>query len=269
VGLVRRHPLGGFLLLAFALSWGFWIPLALGGGEGSHVLGLLGPALAAVLVSAGIGGRHAVGALLAGLVRWRVHPGWYAVAFAPLVGGALGVGLLAVGGYPLPPASAWTSLAGFPDLGWLGLFLVVLLINGVGEETGWRGFAWPRLRAGRSLAGAAVLLAVPWALWHLPTFWLATGMGDLHPAVIPGWLVGLAAGAVVLGWIYERTGGSLLIVALFHASINIASATEATAGLPAAISSIGVMAAALVLLRRPAARPQPAAASASRERQLP
>jgi uncharacterized protein len=268
VGLVRRHPLGVFLALAFALSWGFWIPLALGGGEGSHVVGLLGPALAGVLVSAVVGGRHAVGALLAGLVRWRVHPGWYAVALAPLLAGALGVGLLAVAGQPLPPVSAWTSLAGFPDLGWFGLFLAVLLINGVGEETGWRGFAWPLLRADRSLGSAAVLLAVPWALWHLPTFWIATGMGELHPAVIPGWLVGLAAGAVVLGWLYERTGGSLLIVALFHASINVASATEATAGIPAAISSIGVMAVAFVLLRRADVEPQPASSSASDERQL-
>jgi hypothetical protein len=48
---VRRHPLGSFLTLTFLLSWGYWIPLAVGGGAGSHVPGLLGPALAALIVA--------------------------------------------------------------------------------------------------------------------------------------------------------------------------------------------------------------------------
>lgn len=140
--------------------------------------------------------------------------------------------------------------AGLPEVGWLGVFLLALVVNGFGEEIGWRGFAWPRLRERRSLAAAAGVLVVPWAIWHVPTFWLDTGL-DLDPWIVPGWLVGLAAGTVVLGWLYERTG-SLLIVGLFHASLNMVSATEAAAGLPAAITSMGVIAAAILILRRDA-----------------
>ena len=74
------------------------------------------------------------------------------------------------------------------------------------------------------------MICVPWALWHIPNFFLDTGM-DLEPFIILGWLVGLAAGAAVLGWLYEQSG-SLLVVALFHGSLNMGSATLGTEGLP-------------------------------------
>jgi membrane protease YdiL (CAAX protease family) len=127
---------------------------------------------------------------------------------------------------------------------------MVLVVNGFGEEVGWRGVAWPRLRERHTIAGAALLLTVPWAIWHLPAFWLATGLADLPLAAVPGWLVGLGAGAVVLGWLYERARCSILIVALFHASLNMASATDGTAGLPAAVVTAAVIFAAVAILRR-------------------
>jgi membrane protease YdiL (CAAX protease family) len=66
--------------------------------------------------------------------------------------------------------------------------------------------------------------------------------------VVPGWLVGLAAGAVVLGWLYERSG-SLLVVALAHTAINMASGTRGGEGLVAAAVSAAVIAAAVIVLR--------------------
>jgi len=49
---IRRHPLPAFFVLAYLFSWSYWIPLALAGGEGSHIPGLLGPMLAAFVVGA-------------------------------------------------------------------------------------------------------------------------------------------------------------------------------------------------------------------------
>lgn len=54
---------------------------------------------------------------------------------------------------------------------------------------------------------------------------------------------------MVLGWIYERTGSSLLIVALFHALINMAGATLATEGVPAVAVTIVVIGWAVAFLR--------------------
>lgn len=66
----------------------------------------------------------------------------------------------------------------------------------------------------------------------------------------PAGFVGLAAGAVVLGWLYERSGSSLLIVTVFHAMLNMASATSGTEGIPAAVVTTVVIVWAVVLLRR-------------------
>lgn len=250
---MRRHPLGAYLLLAVALSWSWWIPVAVAGGTASHLPGLVGPALAGVVVTGLVGGRTALRDLAARAVRWRLPLRWYALASAPLLTGALGLALLAATGGDLPSREQLQTFPGLPRVGWLGLFTVLLIVSGFGEEVGWRGVAWPLLRERHTLAGAAGLLAVPWAIWHLPTFWISSGLADLGPLVVPGWLLGLAAGAVVLGWLSERSGGSLLVLALFHASLNMASATAGTAGLPAAATSAAIIALAMVILRRDSA----------------
>lgn len=249
-GLVRRHPLGSFFVLACLFSWAYWIPAAVVASHLSHFPGLLGPMLAAVVVTAIREGKAGLQELAARMVRWRVPLRWYAVALAPAAGALLALGALAAAGRGWPSLDEFSTMPGVPDLGWLGLFAVVLVVNGYGEEVGWRGFAWARFRERHTLRGAAMLLAVPWAIWHIPTFWLDTGLAELDLVVVPGWLVGLAAGAVVLGWLYEQAGSSLLVVALFHAFLNMASASLATEGIPAAVVSVSVIVWAIELLRR-------------------
>lgn len=61
-------------------------------------------------------------------------------------------------------------------------------------------------------------------------------MRGLPPLMLPGFLIGLAAGAVVLGWLYEQARSSLFVVALWHAMLNMTSATEGTEGFVAAAS---------------------------------
>jgi hypothetical protein len=67
--------------------------------------------------------------------------------------------------------------------------------------------------------------------------------------MIPGFLVGLAAGAVVLGWMYEQAGYSVLVVALWHTALNMGSATRAAEGFVAALVSAVVIAWAVMILR--------------------
>lgn len=250
IAFIRRHPLASYYALAICLSWAYWIPLLRSGGEGSHAPGLAGPAVAGALLTMVVDGGAGVRDLARRMARWAVAARWYGVAFAPLVAAAVGLALASAIGGGRP---SWEQLSRFPGLpaaGWLAVFAMVLVVNGFGEEIGWRGVAWPRLRDRHTLPGAALLLAVPWALWHLPTFWLASGLADLPLPAVPGWLIGMGAGAVVLGWLYERAGCSILIVALFHASLNMASATDGTAGLPAAVTTAAVIFAAVAILRR-------------------
>lgn len=249
LALIRRHPLGAFFLLAYAFSWAYWLPVAVAGGHLSHFPGLLGPMLAAFTVASVCEGRSGMRDLWARMFRWRVPLRWYLAALIPAAAGLVGVALLAFADNGWPSLARLSTMPGLPAVGLLAVLVMVLVINGYGEEVGWRGFAWGRLRERHSLPGAAALLGILWAGWHLPVFWLDTGMRDLDWFIIPGWLIGLMAGAVVLGWLYEHARSSLLIVVIFHTALNMASATLATEGLPAAIASVAVIVWSILILR--------------------
>jgi membrane protease YdiL (CAAX protease family) len=247
---VRRHPLASYFVLAYALSWAYWVPLALTGavvtaGDGSptHFPGLLGPAIAAVVVTAVVDGRAGVRELGRRAVRWRVGVRWYAAAAAPLLFFAVAV---AVAGWP--GAGALTRFSGLPPVGLLGVFALVLLVNGYGEETGWRGFALAHLQRRHGPLVASLLLAVGWAGWHLPLFFILEGYRGLGPVVLPGFLIGLACGAIVLTTVFNGTGGSILLVALWHAIYNMTVATAGSRGMVAAAVSVLVIAWAVVIL---------------------
>jgi uncharacterized protein len=81
-------------------------------------------------------------------------------------------------------------------------------------------------------------------------FWIDSGLRGFDLWLAPGWLGGLAAGAVVIGWLVERADGSLLLVAIFRAFLNMASATPATEGIPAIAASVVVIGWAVWILRR-------------------
>jgi membrane protease YdiL (CAAX protease family) len=157
-----------------------------------------------------------VRALLARIGRWRVSPLWYAVA---LLGPALIVLValllsLALGD-PLPP--------GPPPAVWgtLPLLAVVYLVIAVIEETGWRGYAQPRLQRPYGALAAGLLVGVLWALWHLPQRWIPdTGQAEKWPFAV--FAAGTVAQAVLLAWLLNRAGGSVLLVAVAHTAINLA-----------------------------------------------
>ena len=95
-----------------------------------------------------------------------------------------------------------------PPLGW-GALLIWFLTFGLGEETGWRGFALPRLQKGRSALHATMILTVFWALRHLPLFFYL-----FESTLLIGWLVGLFAGSIVLTWLYNSASDSIFMVSI-------------------------------------------------------
>ncbi len=238
---VRRHPLFAYFALVYAFSWGYWIPDALSGGHVSHFPGLLGPMLAAFVVTAAVEGGPGVRDLVARMGRWRIPLRWYAAAVVPLAVALLAAAVLAIFGEDFPTLDRFATMKGIPNAGILATFGLVLLVNAYGEETGWRGFATPRLRERHTLVGASLILSLFWALWHVPTFFLDTGYRGFPAFMFPGFFLGIFAGAVVLTWLYEASGRSVLIVALWHAFLNMASATDAGEGIIAAIVTVAVI----------------------------
>lgn len=216
--LIARHPLTAFFIMAFVLAWLAVAPLIVDptlSVEPFQIAGALaGPTLAAVVVTAVTGGRPALAEFFGAYGRWRAGWGWWLL----VVFGAL-LALTLVAGLVVDGAVLSTFFLG------LGLILpayLVTLVLGVilgplWEEPGWRGFALPRLQARFGPLAGTLIVGVLWALWRLPGYlggWMTAG-----PAALLVSSVGLS---VLMTWIYNNTGGSVLLMILLHASSNAA-----------------------------------------------
>lgn len=240
-----NKPLATFLALTFTLSWAYWLSmLAMGlqvgpGLTTSHLPGLAGPALAALVTAALFQGHSGLLALFRASLRWPSRPlTVLALIVSPPL---LSLLILALRG-PLPPLSDWLAYPGLPaGLAPLSGIALALVLNGWGEELGWRGYLFPLLSQRQSDLMAALVLSAIWALWHLPLFWLNQSMQSLWGPMLLGWALGLTAGAFVLTHLWKLSGHSVLATALWHVSYNYAVATPATQGLPAALVSSLVM----------------------------
>ena len=217
----RAFPMKYFVL-AFAFTWAFWVPAALEArGLISSLpvpatfLGAFGPLLAAVIVTAQEGGRAGLRSLLSRVVRWRVAPIWYGVAIlGPLLItlGAISLHVL-LGGQP---PSLGLLIGALPTL--LIVVVYMMITVALGEEVGWRGYALPALQARYSALPASLILGVLWTLWHLPVFFNP----DTHYSNLPFllFLAYMVPFAVLITWVFNSAGGSVLMAIFFHAVMN-------------------------------------------------
>lgn len=205
--------------------------------------------LAAFIVRAAVDGRAGVVALARSMIRWRMGTFWFLVAFgSPLVFFGVTALACALTGHPVPSVHDFGLFPGLPPMSAGAAFAVVLLINGFGEETGWRGFALPLLSRRHSPLTASVLLAGIWAGWHAPLFIILEGYRGFSPGTLVGFAFGLACGSIVLTQIFNRSGGSVLAAALWHTSYNMVSSTAAVRGIYAATVTTAIILWASVLV---------------------
>jgi uncharacterized protein len=220
---MRKYPVTWFYILAFGISWLGMISAVLASRGIApfyrpyflvlSIFFAIGPALAAVIMSQVAHGKTGVRDLLKGLTRWRVGVVWYIVAvLSPVL-------LLTV-------AQVVTKLLGLtvtipvPQVNLSPYVIFGFGVNFLGntcEEIGWRGFALPRLQKRHNALIATLIVGTLWALWHLPLIFLAGPMSE-YPFL---WFISIVTDAFMYTWIYNSTKGSILLVALFHGSLNI------------------------------------------------
>lgn len=236
-----------------------------GQGWPTHLPGLMGPAFAAVVVTLGWQGTGALRDLGRRAVRWRGVGRWWWSVPGIIALGVIGVAVSAATGTPVDLAGIG-EYSGAPVTSVFLLLGYVLLVSGYGQELGWRGLLAEGLVDRLGEARTAVTVTVAWAAWYLPLFWVVDGFRSMGWATA-GWVLGLLAGSVVLTRLYVGSGRSVLLVALWHTAFDFTSATAATRGLSAAITSTAVMVAAVVVLVRARTRDRAApSARHTRER---
>ncbi len=256
-GFLQRHQLVTYFVLAYVITWIIVSPLvasALGLLHLSippqiHYLGAYGPLLAAVIVTGITGGAAGLRELGTRMIKWRVGIVWILIAlFSPALLFALSAVILRLTGTPWPDFSQFGRSEDFPTFGLIANWIIWTLTLGIGEETGWRGFALPRLQKNHSALTATLILTVFWALWHVPAFFYRPQYLGLGVVGTIGFFLLLIPGAIFLTWLYNSTRGSILMVALWHGAWNTATTSTVAQGNIAAVMSILIMVWALLIV---------------------
>jgi len=244
-----------FVVLAYVFAWAWSVPLVLAGetveqGRAwpTHVPSLLAPLLAAALVTGFTSGRAGLRDLVRRMRRWRLSPVWWLVVASPIVVLGLALAGMRLAGQDLPAWGDFAMFNGLPAYGVVWTLLLVFVLNGLGEETGWRGFLQDRLQERLNPLPATLVVALIWAVWHTPFFFILSTYTEFNAMTLIMFPLGLASGAIVLTWLYNHTGRSILAVALWHTLYNMAVATAGGTDLIQAVVSATVMVAATVLV---------------------
>jgi membrane protease YdiL (CAAX protease family) len=209
-----------FFALACAISWALdarlafaWATHAEPPGYALPLVGLgaFGPVLAASVIAARRGRlRELFG-------RWRTRPLWIAVALAMpfVVHLAATLAEVALGGHP----AHWLYPPNRPE------YVAALVCFSIGEEPGWRGFAYPRLEARFGPVAGALVVGAVWGLWHLGMMFTPEHGAPSIEAVV-SFIAELAAWSVVVAWVFERGDRSLLVAFAAHAGGHLDNPTH-------------------------------------------
>ena len=234
---IKRYQVLSYYLLVFIISWGGMLILI--GGPG-HIPGtkeqaeklffpaliimFAGPFLSGILMNFLVGGKKGIQQLLLSYLQWKAKPHWYAIAIltGPLLVAAVLFGLSLFDPAFLPGIVTTNNkiTALIFGIGW------GLIGGGLLEETGWTGFAVPKLRERYSILSTGLIVGLLWGVWHfLIAFWSVNYLGgtDSWILFVAGflafYLLALPAYRVLLVWVYDRTG-SLPVIMLMHAGLS-------------------------------------------------
>ena len=213
---LKRSPLT-FFVLVFALALPFWllgalvkhvpIPLNLPVSALQFVCPLIA-ALILVYREEKLGGVKRLLKRAFDVKRIR-HKIWYVpiIFLMPLIM-VLSYGVMLLLGRPLPEPSISFLL--------IPILFVVFFIPAVCEEVGWTGYITDPMQERWSAFTTSLILGSVWAIWHvIPELQANT------PAWVAGQLFSTIGWRILIVWLYNNTGKSVLAAILFHDMVNV------------------------------------------------
>ncbi len=223
-----------YALATYVFSWLFWVPSAVMFKSVESVFDLVTSPVFIALQTLGAAGPSVVAycflkrfyspsdlkAIVNRYKIWRLGPNWYLISVFLVIGISLLSLLIQVLFFESPLVEGHALYDMHQGMG-LALVAVLPLVfvaqifsSPLLEEFGWRGFAQPLLQSRFGVLPASTVIGVVWGLWHLP---LILAYGN-NPAIA---LVSIVCHSILIGWVLNSTRGSMLMVLLFHASINV------------------------------------------------
>jgi membrane protease YdiL (CAAX protease family) len=214
-----------YVVLAYGITWAILIPLIFHYNNLSfkireiwHSLGSLGPAIAALLI---INREKLNKGLIPLKERMEKLPDkrLFIIAFSPLIILCLALIFEAIFGvFSFQSFLTTNNLTGINDL---ILYFLPSLCYGFFEEIGWRGYLLPKLQRSLTALKATILLTIIWYLWHIPMFFYRL---ELFFALILMFPL-LISGSIVFTFLFNQSGGNLLVIILLHISYDIVSSS--------------------------------------------
>ena len=244
----HKGALRRFLIVSFGFTWLCWVPVTLAtyglpsftnpfpsgwfndflsGGplSLSHWLilagGVLGPLFGAIAGWQRLGGSEGVRALAHHLTSLRISDasGWLASLIPVAI---FGIASLAVWVLSAVVIGVNVPISMFL----FGILAGALLI--AGEEMGWRGTQLPLLQEKRSAIVSSLIVAITWALWHIPLLLMgAAREGDdasymainLASALIPYLLLTIPL-TIAHTFVFNSARGLIVVPIITHSLAN-------------------------------------------------
>jgi uncharacterized protein len=221
-----------FVGLTYGISWVLWILVILSGqdAKGSwlfvpYVLGGFSPSVVGVFLlyrTRPAGERSSFWKSLVGFnsVSWR----WY--LFILLVIPAIFALSVLLESFLAGHAANLSILRSIRDnpVQIVQILVIALFFGSLSEELGWRGFALTRLQSKWNATVSSLVLGLVWFCWHLPLFFVngttqkLWGFGSIG---FFGFFLFVMASSVIITWVHNRNGKSLLSAVLIHCVSNL------------------------------------------------
>ncbi|MFC2004741.1 type II CAAX prenyl endopeptidase Rce1 family protein [Chloroflexota bacterium] len=215
----KNHPLASYFFLVFLIAWlGSFLtvgPKYLRGDEIGFIdIGfmaipmLFGPFIASIIMSCIVDGKQGFLTLFSRMNVRCVGARWYTTLLIfPVLLLTVSLVLAALISTGLAPT-------------FFGIGILSGLLAGFLEETGWMGFAYPRMaRLKRSILSTSLYLGLIHGVWHVVADFLGN-FGNLGGYWVPYFIVFVVfmiVLRVLIVWVYTNTK-SLLLAQLMHAS---------------------------------------------------
>jgi membrane protease YdiL (CAAX protease family) len=227
---ISRYSVAVFYIIAVVFGTGMvYLVVQAVIPSGLALASVLSASIAGIIVTGLEDGASSLELMLKRLLIWRVRIGYWLFGLFFIIPAVL-LGSLLNPIFNGEPISFKDLQSPFPVL---PMFFTFVVVAGVGQELGWTGFITPRLQTRFNALTSCLIRAVLVGLWHLPLFIYSS---QQNPAIADfqysGWIAqkGFLVAfltmvlmfqipwSIFIGWIFNNTGGSLLLVAILHGS---------------------------------------------------
>lgn len=186
------------------------------------ILGALSASIAGVVLTAIVTGKSGLRQLFDRIIIWRINIGWWAFAvFAVLI--VVVLGMLSNAFFNLDILDLTRIFNGLDSI--VPVFVMIMIMGGLGEELGWRGFMLPRLQTRYNALVSSIIVGVLHGLWHVPMFFIEglspyqemAAASNIVVVIIGYTIFYITPWAILYTCLLNNTRGSLLLVCVLHA----------------------------------------------------